>query len=213
MTQRRRQVSLFAVMLGLVLTATAAGLVRGQSAQSGPFGGFPEEWFWNIGGSAERFAPLLGKTPPPLTATGWVGKEQSLGDLKGKVVVIDFWGTWCKPCRDALPELAQLAKELEPAGLVVIGVHDSKRGKEKMTDVATAAGVSYPLCVDVDSKSEKAWKVSFWPTIAVIDRQGRLRAIGVQPAHTRAIVTQLLAEPAPAAEAPAKKSEGQASGN
>jgi thiol-disulfide isomerase/thioredoxin len=181
------------------LAFVAAALAVSASPASQQANEFPAEWFWDIGGSSARFAPMLGKEPPPLTLKGWVGTEQKLADHKGKVVVVDFWGTWCRPCRDALPELASLAKEFEKDGLVVIGVHDSKRGSETMAQVAADAGVTYPLAIDDGGASEKAWKVSFWPTIAVIDRAGKLRAIGVQPAHTRAVVAKLLSEPAPGA--------------
>ena len=73
-------------------------------------------------------------------------------------------------------------------------MHDSKRGSERMVEVAGRAGVLYPLAVDDGGRSEKAWQVSFWPTIAVIDRAGRLRAIGLKPEHVAEAVGRVLAE-------------------
>ncbi|MEY2713692.1 MAG: hypothetical protein RIT24_35, partial [Planctomycetota bacterium] len=70
----------------------------------------------------------------------------------------------------ALPENAAIAKELKDRGLVVLGIHDSKRGSETMVEVAKEAGVEYPLAVDVGGKSASAYAVGFWPTYAVVDR-------------------------------------------
>jgi thiol-disulfide isomerase/thioredoxin len=156
---------------------------------------FPAEWFWNLEGSLAKHRTMVGKPPPPLGVTGWVGDAVTLESLRAerKVVVVEFWATWCGPCVQSLPKLAALAAA-HPKDLAIVGVHDSKRGSDRMAEVARKAGVTYPLAIDDDRKSEKAWNVSFWPTIAVIDRTGTLRAIGLKPEHVGDAVARLLAE-------------------
>ncbi len=172
---------------------------------------FPESWFWRMGQAGPAHKAMTGKPAPALELRGWVGKDADLKPLqkgglpkalKGKVVVVDFWATWCGPCRAALPKNVALMNEFGDKGLVVIGVHDAARGHETMEQVAKAAGVEYPLAIDDGGKSARAWKVGFWPTYGVIDRKGVLRAVGLQPQHVHAVVEKLIAEPADGADKP-----------
>ena len=88
----------------------------------------------------------------------------------------------------AIPENVAMVKEFADDGLVFIGIHDAARGSEKMSAVAAANKINYALAVDNGGKSARAWNVSFWPTYAVIDRRGIVRAIGLQPQHVRTVV-------------------------
>src|SRR5438445_2375247 len=79
---------------------------------------------------------MEGKAPPALEVKGWLntgGKPVKFEELRGKVVVLDFWGVWCGPCRKAVPHLKELYEKHKDDGLVVIGVHTTAQG-EKMAD-------------------------------------------------------------------------------
>jgi thiol-disulfide isomerase/thioredoxin len=133
---------------------------------------------------------------PPLSVTGWINGGVTAAGMKGKVIVIDFYATWCGPCMRAIPHNNEMLKKYADKGLVIIGVCTSNRGQEVFADNAKQHGIEYPAASDPDLKSEKAWQVHYYPTYAVIDRKGIVRAIGLQPENVEKVVTKLLAEPA-----------------
>ena len=153
---------------------------------------YPSDWFWGSKSQRQSHDAMVGKPAPPLTLTDAKGGAVKTTDLEGKVVVVDFWATWCGPCRAALPENVELMKEYSDEGLIIVGVHDSRRGVERMPEIAKQYKLNYPLHVDGDGASTKAWNVYFWPTIGVIDREGVVRAVGLKPTHLREVVEDLL---------------------
>ncbi len=155
---------------------------------------FPEAWFWRIGNAAQKHIAMTGKPAPALELKDWRGTALDLTKLKGKVVVIDFWATWCGPCRAAIPENVAMSKELADKGLVIIGAHEPKRGVEKLDAMIAEQKMTYANAVATPATIE-AWSVSFFPTYAVVDRAGIVRAIGLQPEFVRKVAEQLLAEP------------------
>jgi thiol-disulfide isomerase/thioredoxin len=144
---------------------------------------------------------IVGEPAPPLAATAWSdGKALPLQGLKGKVVVVDFWGMSCGPCVGALPAVERLWKQYKAKGVVVIGLHDSG---EKIADVvkfARSKGVTYPVAVDAPEATQgwfgqsfKRYGVVGIPSVAVIDPEGKVVYLGHGVDKAFVKVGQLLA--------------------
>lgn len=102
------------------------------------------------------------------------GKEHDLAAYKGRVVLVNFWATWCGPCVAEMPSLAALAKKIGEKNIAVLGVnyHESA---QKIRDFAASSGVAFPLLRDPWQEASGTWKVRVLPTTFVIDANGTLR--------------------------------------
>ena len=141
---------------------------------------------------------LEGKAAPELEGLSeWLATDaRSLEDLRGKVVLIDMWATWCRPCRDGFPHLKKLHEKHADDGLVILGIH-SARAWQTMKGLVEEAELPWAFAADKDGKMGSKLGVQYIPTYFAIDRKGTMRIAGANRRKLDAIVEALLAEPAP----------------
>ena len=124
--------------------------------------------------------PALAGTPtgpaPAFTLGSRAGQEVSLAQYKGQVVMINFWASWCGPCRQEMPLLESIYKKYNKMGFTMLGVNvepDSNAANEWLK----ATPVSFPILYDRDSKVSKLYDVAGMPSTVIIDRSGKLRVL------------------------------------
>ncbi|KAF0166989.1 MAG: thioredoxin family protein [Rhodocyclaceae bacterium] len=168
MTERRR----FLAALALLALAPP---IRAQHAGTSPAG----------------MSPLPTVPPAPtLRLPDMDGKLVDLAAYRGKVVLVNFWATWCPPCRKEFPSLARVRKLFKPADFEVLAVNV---GEDPDTVFSFAGSPDFPVLFDRDSQAMERWPVRGLPTTLVVDRQGRLalRAVGGREFDNPAITAQL----------------------
>jgi thiol-disulfide isomerase/thioredoxin len=190
-------VSLACMVLGCALVAGARpGFTEGGTEVKK----LPAEWFWGRPEQRQQQDLMVGQKGPELKLSSWMNGEVKPEQMKGKIVVLDFWATWCGPCLAAIPHTNEIAKKYKDQGVVVVGICGSNSGQDTMAEVAQARSIQYPIAKDATQETAKAWKVMWWPTFAIIDRTGTVRGVGIQTPKVEDAIKAILAEqPAPKA--------------
>ncbi|MBI4525363.1 MAG: TlpA family protein disulfide reductase [Deltaproteobacteria bacterium] len=138
--------------------------------------------------------------PPEFRGQTREGKTVSLNGLRGKVVILNFWATWCRECLAEMPGFEQLHRKFSRQGLAVLGIN-AREGTAAVRKYSNELGLTFPLVLDPRGEINAAYGVIGLPTTFVIGRDGRAVALAVGPrdwasASARAIIEALLAEPA-----------------
>jgi outer membrane lipoprotein-sorting protein/peroxiredoxin len=118
-------------------------------------------------------ADLTGKPAPDFKLQSVAGKEVGLEDLKGKFVLLDFWATWCAPCRHDLPVIEKLHQEFHRKGLAVIGI-DAGEDSETISQFLQTSRLNYPILLTADSGVLPSYNVTAFPTVVLIDAEGKI---------------------------------------
>lgn len=121
---------------------------------------------------------------------GWLNVDRplSLADLRGRVVVVDFWTSCCINCLQTLPTLKKLEEDFAGLPFVVVGIHspkfDEEQDAERLVDIVLDNRIAHPVASDPEMKVWNAWGVAAWPTVAVLDTNGRALWAGAgEPDH------------------------------
>jgi thiol-disulfide isomerase/thioredoxin len=118
--------------------------------------------------------PWKGKTTPPLARVDLAGKNVDLKGFRGRVVVVNFWATWCEPCRDEMPSLERLKANLAGRPLEVLTVNYGEF-PEKIGAFLAKERIALPVLLDTQKEAAKAWKVGGLPMTFIVDARGRVR--------------------------------------
>jgi len=124
-------------------------------------------------GPVKANADLTGQAAADFKLKSNIGKEFSLPDLKGKFVLLDFWATWCVPCRRDLPAVEKLHQEFHRKGLVVLGVNGGE-DSETVNEFLLSSKLSYPILLTPDGGVMQSYRVSAFPTVVLIDADGKI---------------------------------------
>ena len=116
---------------------------------------------------------LAGKPAPALRVQALDGKSYDLAELKGKVVLLDFWATWCGPCRMEMPELDKLQEEYRSSGLVVLGL-DVGEDRQTVDSYVKKAKIAYAIALANGTNAASAYRISGFPTYVLIGRDGTI---------------------------------------
>ncbi len=156
-------------------------------------------------------APFTGTLPVLATAPTWTlhdvdGRDVRAEDFKGKVVIVDFWATWCEPCRKEIPNYIALQKKYAAQGLVVLGISVDTIGAAAVKRFGEAQMINYPLLMADDVTVKAFGGIEGIPSTFLMDRAGRVRhqKIGVVDASWyESLVATVLKESTPGVVMPA----------
>lgn len=170
----------------LPLNAVALIVLLIWSLQTGRFPGFGRDEpavltlsddFFSVSGEplgAERGSgPGLGKPAPEFTLVDTNGKAVHLSDFRGKVVLLNFWATWCAPCRKEFPELVKTYGD-GASDVVVVGIN-MQENRDQVRQFADEFGADFPILIDPKAEAAEAYRLLGLPSSYFIDQQGVLR--------------------------------------
>ena len=136
----------------------------------------------NSGRTASAGPSMKGQTAPDFTLQALDGKTVRLSDFRGKGVLLNFWATWCQPCKIEMPWFAELQKQYGPQGLQILGVAMDDASPEEIGKFARDLGVNYPILLGKEEVGQNYGGVGVLPTTFFIDRDGKMvaREFGLQ---------------------------------
>jgi peroxiredoxin len=144
---------------------------------------------WWTAVSPARGAEMTGNVPagspgevaPDFALTNLAGQTVRLSDFKGKIVLLDFWATWCAPCQEEIPNFVQLQKQYAGRGFTVLGIALDDDGAAVVKPLAQKLGVNYPLVIGDTQVAARYGGIQAVPTAFLIGRDGRILKTFTRP--------------------------------
>jgi thiol-disulfide isomerase/thioredoxin len=137
-------------------------------------------------------ADIVGQPAPDFALRSMKGPPMRLSEHLGEVVIINFWATWCGPCRQEMPLLDELYGKYQRAGLVLLSVNIDEAA-EPAIEMAQTLRVSYPVLFDTRKEVSRAYDVSAMPVTVLVDRAGVVRYVseGYKPGYEKRYTEKL----------------------
>jgi len=145
-----------------------------------------------IAASSLAASDLAGQSAPDFALKSSTGENLRLSEYRGDVVMINFWATWCGPCRQEMPLLDELFNRYERVGFNLLGVNiddDSRRAMQMIDDL----GVNFPVLFDASKAVSKLYQVEAMPVTVIVDREGTVRYVhhGYKPGYEEHYLTEI----------------------
>lgn len=147
-----------------------------------------------LAGNASAARDMIGTPAPDFTLGSLEGSNLRLSEYQGRVVMINFWATWCGPCRQEMPLLDELYTQYQPLGFTILGVNveeDPSKAKQLLKE----SPVNFPILYDDKSEVSKLYKVVAMPSTVLVDRDGNVRYLhqGYKPGYEESYQHQVRA--------------------
>jgi thiol-disulfide isomerase/thioredoxin len=121
-----------------------------------------------------RFLPWTDAKTPPLALNDLAGRPHALADYRGKVVLVNFWATWCEPCRDEMPSLQRLKERLAGRPFAVLAVNFGE-SEARVSEFVKRAAVDFTVLLDPSQEAPRPWRVRVLPASFLVGGDGRVR--------------------------------------
>lgn len=146
----------------------------------------------NLVFSSVTHAVSLNQIAPDFTLASSSKQNIRLAELRGQVVMINFWATWCNPCRVEIPQLQKIYTKYKNVGFTVLGVNIDKN-KIQAKKMARKLGASFPILFDNNQQVSKLYSIKAMPLTVLIDRDGKIRSIfqGYKPGYEKKYASEI----------------------
>ena len=143
-------------------------------------------------GAAVPLTDLAGREAPDFALRSAAGENLRLSEYRGDVVMLNFWATWCGPCRQEMPLLDEMFQRYRKVGFTLLGINideDTRRARE----MAETLGISFPVLFDLDKSVSRQYAIDAMPVTLLIDRQGIVRHVhyGYKPGYEHTYVDEI----------------------
>jgi len=144
-----------------------------------PFVGWDPAWAKDPFETLQLFRPKRQAPAPDFTVPGLGGSQLRLRDFKGQVIVLNFWATWCLPCREEMPAMERLYRRFKARGFTILALSIDARGEDVVAPFVKSLGLTFPVGLDPRMTVAGEYRMTALPTSIVIDRGGAIVGVGV----------------------------------